>query len=513
MSSVFCYHPRALSRQERFLSAGLALLLLFVRAATFFRYRFDSDEPQHLHVAWGWTQGLVQYRDLFDNHAPLFHLATAPFLALFGERAGILFYMRALMIPIWLFVAAATFLIARRLYSTRIAVWAVLILHLVPAYFLKSIEYRTDNLWVGLWMAAVLAASSGAMFVAGLLLGIAACVSLKTSLLVLTLLLASASRWREWRRIVPALLGLVIVPVIVALVFVKLGAWHDLVFCNFTFNERVAATRQHQWITRALYLPLMALVYYTLRRNFILLMAAIYSVTLSCWWILISPRDFLAILPFYAMLGAAWIDGKRFRVPALAGFTLFAFLSLGYYTQWLKNETPEFTTMMDQVLHLTRPGEPLMDFKGETIYRRRPFYFIFEAIGRAEIKKGLIADTVARDMINARCHVAQADGRFWPPNAKAFLLKHYIDVGRLRASGNLIPDNGDFEVAIPAQYVVIDKNGQARGTLDGVPYRGAVMLAAGMHHFVRTTDERVAWLWAPAFERGYSPFHLRDRDF
>src|SRR5437763_7572712 len=139
-----------MSRRERLIVAALALLMLALRAASFFRYRFDSDEPQHLHVAWGWTQVLIQYRDLFDNHAPLFHIVTAPFLALFGERADILFYMRALMIPIWLFVAAVTFVVARRFYSTRIAVWSVLILHLFPTFFLKSIEYRTDNLWVGL---------------------------------------------------------------------------------------------------------------------------------------------------------------------------------------------------------------------------------------------------------------------------------------------------------------------------------------------------------------------------
>ena len=38
-----------------------ALMIAF-RIVNMLHYRFDSDEPQHLHVAWGWTQGLVQYR-------------------------------------------------------------------------------------------------------------------------------------------------------------------------------------------------------------------------------------------------------------------------------------------------------------------------------------------------------------------------------------------------------------------------------------------------------------------
>src|SRR6266404_7265998 len=49
-----------------------------------------SDEPQHAHVAWAWVHGLVQYRDVFDNHTPLFHLFSAPLVALIGDRPDIL---------------------------------------------------------------------------------------------------------------------------------------------------------------------------------------------------------------------------------------------------------------------------------------------------------------------------------------------------------------------------------------------------------------------------------------
>jgi len=507
-----------LSRRERFLAAGVGLLLLGLRVAAFLRYRFDSDEPQHLHVTWGWTQGLIQYRDVFDNHAPLFHIATAPWLALFGERADILFCMRALMIPIWLFVCAATFVVARRFYSTRAAVWSVLILNLFPTFFLKSIEYRTDNLWVAFWMAAFLVLTGGdltkrRMFVVGLLLGAATSVSLKTSLLVATLLLAGVMiKPRSWRTVLPALLGLIIVPSIIALTFVELGAWRDLVYCNFTFNKLVSISRPWQNLYRVLYIPALIVIFYTVRDR-ILMISLVYTLTLACWWTLISPRDLLAILPMYAMLVAAWLDDKKFRAPALAALTLVSVLGLAHDTKRWKNDTREFTTMMDQVLHLTRPGEPLMDYKGETIYRRRPYYFIFETIGRATVQRGLIPDTIARDMINARCHVAQADGKFWPPDAKRFLLAHYVDLGRLRASGNWMNESGTFDVAIPGTYVVLDRNGQAHGTLDGVPYRGAVPLAPGIHHFERANSEALVWLWAPAYERGFSPFHLRDREF
>src|SRR5687768_9145084 len=131
-----------LTRRERLLLLGLAALAFVLRAAAYFRYRFDSDEQQHLHVVWGWTAGLVQYRDLFDNHAPLFHMLMAPLLAVVGERSDILLWMRLPMLVLFAVVVWATYAIARRLYDERIGAFAALLLVLFPPYFLKSLEFR-----------------------------------------------------------------------------------------------------------------------------------------------------------------------------------------------------------------------------------------------------------------------------------------------------------------------------------------------------------------------------------
>src|SRR5438034_7799769 len=100
-----------ISRSERLLALTLAAVTVALRAVAFFHYRFDSDEPQHLHVAWGWTAGLVQYRDLFDNHAPLFHIVSAPLLKAVGERPDVLFFMRAPMLVLFALVLIATYLL------------------------------------------------------------------------------------------------------------------------------------------------------------------------------------------------------------------------------------------------------------------------------------------------------------------------------------------------------------------------------------------------------------------
>ena len=83
-----------MSDSREFIAAAvLFALMIVIRVANILHYRFDSDEPQHLHVIWGWARGFVQYRDLFDNHMPLFHITFAPIFGLIGDRATVLYVM------------------------------------------------------------------------------------------------------------------------------------------------------------------------------------------------------------------------------------------------------------------------------------------------------------------------------------------------------------------------------------------------------------------------------------
>jgi hypothetical protein len=538
-----------LSRSERLTLSLLAVVSLVLRTIAFFHYRFDSDEPQHLHVAWGWTAGLVQYRDLFDNHAPLFHMATAPLLRLVGERPDVLLYMRLPMLPLFAIVLFCTWDLGRRFWSPRVALWAVVLLSLFPPFFLKSLEYRTDNLWNTLWMLALVLLLRGRLtlprtLLAGLILGAALGVSLKTSLLVLTL--GGAALLTEWltrgrgERIRPGraamlaltlLAGLALIPSLFLAYFIHLGAWERLLFCVVRFNELVAKTSDHVMALRLLYpLTLGATLFIARRRSagrtfddagrirfFLALYTALFLATLVSFWILISPRDMLPIMPLVMLFVTSALFSWRWSAsrPLLAGMTLALLMvgSIDYYGDRLRDRTEEQITMIRQVLGVTRPGELLMDYKGETIYRRRPSYYIFELITRRAMLQQLIPDTVFEDVVAARCYVAQADGPFWPPRSAALLSANFMDLGRIRAAGQWLHDDGSFTIAIPGPYTLLEHDGQARGTLDGQPFTSPRQLAAGPHRFQKTHGDRIAVLWAPAVERGYSPFHLRDREF
>jgi hypothetical protein len=528
-----------MTSRERLTIALLALTSALLRAVAFFRYRFDSDEPQHLHVAWGWTAGLLQYRDVFDNHAPLFHIVTAPILKLVGERDDVLLYMRAPMLIPFAIVVGATYILGTRLYSRRVGAWSAVILSLVPAFFLKSLEYRTDNLWNALWFLSLAVLTGGdptfaRMFIAGLLLGCAFATSMKTTLLVLTLAAAAVMTLVAFRRgrmhvIWPIAIGIPVVPAIIVAYFAHRGALGNLVYCVIDFNELLVRMRPPLsiWLPRVLWIPLIAIavrIAWRYRpqtddpaarwRFFFAFGSAFFVITLIGFWILVSPRDLLPCLSFFVIFAVAFVERHaNYRLGVYLGASLFFIVLIAHYTQGFANGTREDITMMHQVLRLSRPGEPIMDLKGETVYRPRPFYFIFEYITRNAMERGLIRDTIPEDVIRRQCHVAQADGEFFPPRGRAFLNANFLDMGRLRAAGKWIDVHTSFTIAVPGWYVIVNRRGEVHGMLDGVSYSGPRYLAAGSHVFVTESADRLACLWAPAFQRGFSPFRLEDRDF
>ena len=404
---------RVVSGAERVTLVVLIAAATVLRILAFFRYRFDSDEPQHLHIAWAWTAGLLPYRDVFDNHAPLLNMITAPILRLVGERPDVLLFMRVPMLVLFAIVVVATYLLGARLYSQRVGIWSAVLLTLFPVFFLKSIEYRTDNLWNALWMIALIAMTGGALtsprlFIVGLILGAALATSLKTTLLLFTLAIAGATTYamcvrpRSARRALQlaaaALVGVAIVPAGIVAYFYARGGWPSLHYCVIEFNRMVVASRSPLavWVPRVLWIPALMIVLrvaWRYRGNrstdaarwrfFFAVACGVFVVTLCAIWILISPRDLLPIFPLLAIFAVGAIERHSAR-PLLAYAVIGAILcgAIVYYAEGLRNGTLEDITMMRQLLGLTRPGEPVMDLKGETVFRPRPFYYIFEYITR-----------------------------------------------------------------------------------------------------------------------------------
>lgn len=445
-------------------------------------------------------------------------MSMSPILSLLGERADILLYMRGAMLPLFAISIACTYIIARRLYDARIAMWSAVLLSLLPAFFLKSLEFRTDNLWDTWWLLAVVTITGGSLrparfFVTGLILGCALVTSLKTSLLVITLIAATTMTIAAGLRVpvrrtiaaaAAAFAGFAIVPAAVAALFVIRGGWPAFIYCTVTFNTLVAQTAPHlpAVIKRFAFLPALFVIVRVAWRNratdrwrfFFGFSTAFFFAALLAFWTLVSPRDFLPFLPFLVIFGVAAVRNNTWYLVAAA----LCVAGLFHYTARFADKTPEQIAALGEALRLSHPGELVIDFHGETIYRQRPHYYVFELITRRAIRAGLLPDSIPEDVQRAQCHVAAGDGEFWPTRARAFLNQHFIRVGTMRTAGKWIRSGQPFTIGVEGDYVVVDR--------DGIAF-GPMRLTRGEHTFDgRPAGVRLAVMWAPAFERGFSPY-------
>jgi len=122
-----------LTRVEWWVGAACLLALLCLRWFYVTTQPWDSDEPQHLHVVWAWANGLLPYKDIFDNHAPLFQAMSAPLFSLLGERTDIVAAMRWAMLPIGAVILLTTYCLGSGLFSPRIGFWGALLAASFPA--------------------------------------------------------------------------------------------------------------------------------------------------------------------------------------------------------------------------------------------------------------------------------------------------------------------------------------------------------------------------------------------
>jgi hypothetical protein len=501
-----------------------------IRLIALFRYRIDSDEPQHLHVVWGWAHGLVQYRDVFDNHVPLFHLVLAPLFRLWGESPAVFAGMRLVLLPLGLASIALTYVIGSRLAGRRAGVWAAALASVCPPLVLKTIEVRNDTLWLPLVLGAIALLQARPTrrraCVIGLLAGLAMITSVKTVVIAIAVLLAllmerlergGRVRREELLRAVVTASAVLLPLVTIALLFWSLGAFGDLVYGAFGYNGLVQVSALRR-IGGLIALPAFVFLIWRAKGildgrsrafRFLALTIANFVVVLLCTWPVITTRDFLPVFPLFAVIVAADVCGRttqsRIREPAiLCGLSILGAVGTLLGGDLLRQPPRYPQAMVADVLRLAAPGDFVMDLKGESVFRRRPTKIMLEVVGRDLLRRGIVEDTIAADMKRTGTCVAARDSSAWPAGARAFLLEHFVEVGVVRVCGGRLPavkagQEVTFNIGIAARYGLLARNGAPAGLLDGVPYRQPRWLAAGPHTF-RTSESLDDWtvLWANA---------------
>lgn len=547
--------PAVAVRPRRWPVVVAFAVLLLLRVLYAFTLQVDSDEPQHLHVVWAWTQGLLPYRDVFDNHTPLFQLLLSPLLAALGERADIVPLMRLAMIPFYALALWAGWRIGCTLWSRRTAALATLLTALFPFYFVLSVQFRTDDLWSPLWVLTVLVGVTGTpslrrMAASGLLAGLALAVSLKTTVLLIAGAIAVALVLLIWRLggrrfdVVALTRGAIAFALTAALplaafaaFFAAEGAWAQTWYCTVQHNivpglgdwsgHRLAHVVRLGAFPALLLLSAGGLwrtlrrtqdAERWLRRSVVLAGAVLYVGALVSYWPLVPAQDLLPVTPMLMLGLVALVEHDRGARSVVARsrrslplwLLLFLLFDLGVIVTlrppW-RDRAALQENHLAEVLRLTRPGDDVMDAKGESIFRMRPIYWAFENITQQRMKLGLIPDDVAAGLV--RTGTPLVDDYRMPPGAQAFIEANYlaIGIGKLRVAGLLLAaPQADvplqFRVRVPQTYALVDAAGVAAAVLDGTALDGPRKLTAGTHELTVPRPGRYALVWAPAVERG-----------
>ena len=106
--------------------------------------QFNVDEFQHVHVVRSVSHGLLPYHDFFEHHTPFLYFLLAPVYAASGDRIETLFILRGFMLLFVLGILYLTYVLARLLYSSSVALYAVLFLSSMTVFADKTIEIRPD---------------------------------------------------------------------------------------------------------------------------------------------------------------------------------------------------------------------------------------------------------------------------------------------------------------------------------------------------------------------------------
>jgi len=529
------------------LAATFLLRILYA-----FRYPFNADEPQHLHVAWAWANGLLQYRDVFDNHTPLFHMLMAPLVAILGDRPDLMILMRLAMLPLFAGLLICTWLIGRALFSQKVGLWAAVCTALMPFFFRGSLEFRTDVLWAACWLLAIALLVRAPLtvrrsFFVGLMIGASAATSLKTTFLfggmagaaLLTPLVAWGWPWREraaglLRRAAAAAAGLLVIPVPIVLFFYAKGALGPFYYGTVQHNL-IPFASQHalsRTITFAVCLLLGVLIArkvargnppsgMAVRRAFFVLLVAV-TLALQSFWPTGARHTRLPIAPPMVVLVAAglgWLlerkPGRHLALQHVAATAAAIELAVLVGAAPWHSGTAYQALLWQDVLKLTDPGQKVMDAKGELIFRPRGIYCVLEGITTLRIGMGLMPDDIPEQLMASRTCVAARGKSRLPPRAMAFVNANYICVGSLLAAGKaLSPAPGqagpvEFDIRIAASYAIVTPAGAGRGELDGIRAGDARFLDAGTHRYQPAPGEKhLAVVWAQAVQRGFSPFNI-----
>lgn len=501
------FDSRRFSRNETFLLWLAILSAAAIRCWFIVAHKIDSDEPQHLHVVWALSRGLVLYRDVFDNHLPLLHLLFAPVMRLMPENSEVFRLMRFAIAPFAAGCSLVMYAAARPVWGVKRAAAGALLFSVMHPWLAKSVEFRNDTLWIFCWLAslAFITRRRPMFFLAGLAFGLSLLASIKSVPLLMAHVLALISQRRgvAIADAVRAAIGAALPLLVVAAAALQLGIFRAMIHDTLLFNAAAPVNPARRIGGALAFVVVAALIeIYArwLRRRVgaaaahLVLFSLWFSSLLLAFWPILTPRDFLPIEPLLAMGIAIWWPWTQWSTALFIPMAVATIASVFDARLWLKDPSRE--AFVDAAVAVTAKGDYVFDLKGDAIFRRRPVDYVYEDVGRALTANGTIADEGPEQIAAHGACAAIHDSPHIPPRTRRFLNEHFIGAGLVRVCG-AEASGPTFEVAVPQTYSVVAADPSAV-VIDGRPYRGPRQLAAGTHTFEPGTNRTATVIWSRA---------------
>jgi hypothetical protein len=255
-----------------------------------------------------------------------------------------------------------------------------------------------------------------------------------------------------------------------------------------------------------------------LRRAWLFLVTGFYYTALYTFWTLLTRQDYLPFYPLAMVFLAAILLTAARRISPVGPSWILAAVGVLEIVLLLAGRplsvdgTQREREILGEFLRLTRPGEDVMDFKGESVFRKRAFFYVLEPLTFVRMRRKQIPDNVAERLVQTDTRVVLNQDRWYPKDAAKFMAANYLAVGRVRVAGKVIADGVTtdapvrFEVAIPAAYLICADAQPVAGTLDGKLLSGPRELAVGPHVFTSASPHgRLAIIWSRAVDEGFQP--------
>ncbi|WP_163328497.1 hypothetical protein GFV12_02730 [Desulfurobacterium thermolithotrophum] len=501
-------------------------------------YPFESDELQHLHVVYGWTQNLLQYKDVFDNHVPLFHILMAKLIEILQIKPSQNFVIYVRFIVFFLFFLPQLIIIYLLLkkgfkFSYLEIFWIICILTVIIPN--SDIATRPAPLYTFLFLLAIYIISffdlkkRKVAFFLGLVNGVNAMVSLKTVILFvppqLITLFIIRKFYNEKINLLSFffyfLLGFSIFPLFISIYFVKLHDFNDMFYYTVKYN---LLPIKNNYLKRGLiFISIMAIYSYTIwkyKKTFRQTTFSFFSITLlSLAFLIIYPeRQSQTTMPI-RLLVYLWLliilvyFFKKIRKENVKLLQISMFFILFMYKSLHPNlfidHNEQYKKSLALLLSLAGKNDYVMDAKGESIFWKRPYYYGLEEFTSMRLKKGLLKDKIVPELVKHNTHLIFLfdGGARFPRKDLTFIKNNYLPADKwVLIAGKKI--NKKFKVTIPGNYIIINQNGKkVKGILNGNSYVGnKVFLSSGFYEFVPKLKEKSVYIyWYKAYKKGVLP--------